>query len=157
MTTDYEIDIFRNEIQGFKGLKIVAFFFIIFFLSVGLFYIIHAYNKNSSWTTYLTALTPFGMATIIYLQSTGKWIYKRYLTVNSKVVSWTRSKLFGTTLIYWGDINKIQFEYSSIEFELKNGRTKNFNLTNITIQQVKELKSLFQEICVSKGINYNAV
>lgn len=157
MTTDYKIDIFQNEIKSFKGLKIFTTIFIIFFLGTGLFYIIQAYHKDSSWTTYLTALTPIGMAVIIYFQSTGKWIYKRFLIINSNAIKWTRSKLFGTTLLYWSDVDKIQFEYSSIKFELKNGRKKNFTLTNISMQQITELKSLIQEICVSKSINYHSV
>ena len=64
------------------------------------------------------------MAVMIYFQSTGKWIYKGFLIINSNAITWTRSKLFGITLLYWSDVNKIQFEYSSIKFELKNGGSK---------------------------------
>lgn len=97
------------------------------------------------------------MSVIIYFQSKGKWIYKRYLNVNSNQIEWTRSAFFRPTLIQFSNINSIHFEYTAVRFELKDGKKKKFDLINITMQQIKELKSLFQEICISKGINYHTV
>lgn len=97
MTTDYKIDLFENEIKSFKGLRVFSIIFISFFSAVGLFYLVEAYHKNSNWISSLSALTPFGMAGVIYLQSAGKWIYKRYLIVIYNEGTWIQSKLFGTT------------------------------------------------------------
>ena len=157
MTTDLKIDIFQNEIRGLKGLRIFAFIIIIFFFGAGVFLISRAYQQDSDWVNYPTALLPIGMAVTTYFQSKGKWVFKRYLQVNSNQVEWNVSPLSGPTIIEFANVTNVHFEYTAIRFELHNGKTKKFDLLNITMQQIKELKSLFQEICVSKAINYYTI
>lgn len=157
MEIDYKIDIFQNEIKGFKGMKFIVYIFLIFFVCHGFFYLIDAYLKKSGWIRYAIAAFPFAVAINIYLQLKGRWIYKRYLTLNSTSISWTRSYILGKTLLNWDDINLIKFEYSSIKFGLSNGTTKNFNLTNITLYQIDELKLKLQQICATKDISYHSV
>jgi hypothetical protein len=154
MTKDYQIDILQNEFKGFRGLRILAYVFIAFFILAGLFIFIRAYQKKSDWISYSTALTPFGIAFIVYLQVTGKWIYKKFLRINNDNILWTRSKLFGTTNISWTDVQSVDFEYTSINFKLIKGKTQRFDLINVSLLQIKELKDLLRDICLKKNINF---
>ena len=154
MTSEYKIDIFQNEISGLRGLRMFAYLFILLFIATGMFHIIHAYQKQAGWANYLNAITPFCIAITVYFQVTGKWMYKEFLKVDNDHIQWTRSKLFGTTNISWTKVENVDFQYSSINFKLINGKTNRFDLMNISLDQIRELKEILRDSCLMKNINF---
>ena len=152
-TNNYEIDILKNEIEGTKGQKISKLIYLSVFVFIGVFSIIYNFSKREPWTSYQIGLAAFGWAFISYLQLTGKWIYKRFISININNIKW-REATYNFNNLKWTQINQVNFENSSIVFHLSNGNSKQFSLKRITEEQIIKLKELLSQFSNEKGIKY---
>ena len=155
MTTGYRIDISKNILKESKLLRISEFIYMYMFLFIGCFYIIYTFIKGTGWPNYSIGLTAFILFFIRYMQTNGKWIYKKYVYINSENISWQKT-IFLKANFKWQSINQIDFQYSSIDFHLTTNEMKSFSLTIITALQITELKKILSQLSAEKGIKFIA-
>lgn len=145
----FRIDIVQNEYKGLKGLKIIGYIFSIFFFFLGIFNLITAIGNSEDGTKYITAAMPFFIGIAILLQMRGKGIFSKYVIVNDEAFEWKRYK---GAVLYWTNIKSVKFEYTSFNFQMKNGQTKVFLLDNLSMHDVRELKEKITIKCVRNRI-----
>jgi hypothetical protein len=157
METIYKVDFFKNENKNPKSLVLISLTFICFCLGLTIYYLVEIRQNYKGWTSYLRLTTPVLMATLIYLQSTGKGIFKRHFILTNQEILWTFSFISGTTTLKWTDIYKIDITKSEIQFYLTNDRPKKITLNNFTYNQLMELKEKLRTICLDSKIQTNIV
>lgn len=155
MTTGYRIDISKNIFKESKLVRISEFIYMYMFLFIGCFYIIYTFIKGTGWANYSIGLTAFILFFIRYMQTNGKWIYKKYVSINSENITWQKT-FFLRANLKWQSIHKIDFQYSSIDFHLTSNEIKSFSLTNITALQITELQKILSQLSAEKGIKFIA-
>ena len=155
MTTDYTIDISKNIIQESKLLRITEQVYMWGFLFIGCFYMVYTYLMGDGWEHYPIALTAFLLFGIRYLQTNGRWIYKKYFSIKPDGIKWQKT-IFATGNFKWADIKMINMKFPTISFELTSNKTKTFSLINITAAQIQTIKELLANASAEKGINFNS-
>ena len=115
--------------------------------------IIYTFIKGTGWANYSIGLTAFILFFIRYMHTYGKWIYKKYVYINSENITWQKT-IFLRANLKWQSINQIDFLYSSIDFHLTTNEMKSFSLTNITALQITELKKILSQLSAEKGIKF---
>ena len=106
--TNYKIDILTNEIEGTKGRKISKGIYLFVFLCIGVFSIIYNFSNREPLSAYLITLACFGFALVTYWQLTGKWIYRRFISINVKNIKWQEAG-YNFARLNWSQINQINF------------------------------------------------
>ncbi len=151
MTTDYTIDISKNVAPEFKKAKRRSLIYMYGYLFVLCFYMGYTIIISKDWTNYKLGIITFFAFSITYLQINGKWIYKRYVSITLEGFKWQK-QLFERGNIKWVVVNKINFNQSFIYFTLATNKVKSFSLSNITEQQIIELKEMLNQLAAEKGI-----
>ena len=105
-TSNYEIDILKNKIEGTKGHKITKLIYLFVFLFIGVFSCIYNSTKGEPWTNYYIGLVALGLSLLTYLQLTGKWIYRRYISINIDNIEWQEAK-YNFVNLKWIQINQV--------------------------------------------------
>lgn len=154
MIENYKIDISKNIIWS-KGTRNVQWIYISMFLFIAIFYVIYTLISGESWKNFPIALIGIIFSITSYLKMTGKWIYSSYFLINTDCIK-GKKHFFDGTKLNWSTIEQINFEYSSIDFQLTTQKIKHFSLVNITARQINELKELMRKASIEKGIKYTA-
>ena len=155
MNTDYRIDISKNTAIYTKKLENAFAIYMYGFLFVGCFYVIYTIIKKESWSHYPIGLTAFFWSFCMYLRVKGKWIYARYFSISSEKIKWQKD-VFNRASFEWKQIKDINFTNANINFRLAPNNIKRFSLSNITAQQIIELREMLSQLAFEKGIQFVA-
>ncbi len=154
--TTYKIDILKNEMIGAKGLKINQTIYLAVFLFIAIFFVIYNFSSIGTWKNYPIALFALFGALRFYLELAGKWIYKRYISININYMQWQRGN-YNFAKLRWSQISEINIDHSSVNFLLLKGRTKHLSFKNISIEQIAELKKKLKYFSSENGIRYISI
>jgi len=153
MTNNYDIDISKNIKQESKSLRIAEMIYTYLFLVIAIFDFVYILIKREPIQNYVMGIVALIFFFIRYLQSNEKWVYKKFLSINSEGILWKRT-LFIMGNLKWFSVRQINFAYTYIDFHLKTTKVKRFKLDNITPQQIDDLKKILSIICVQNKIIY---
>ena len=155
MTADYRINISKNTIANTKSAERALAIYMYGFLFVGVFYFIYTIIKKESWEHYPIGLTAFFWSFCLYLRMKEKWIYARYFSISSEKIKWQKDA-FSRAGFEWTEIKDINFTTANINFRLATNIVKKFSLTNITAQQITEIRERLSQLAAEKGITFVA-
>lgn len=148
-----EIDLNKSDVAWWKGKKLNQLIYLILFLSIMSFSVIHDLTVDGKWTSYKIGLAAMAFSIIMYLQISGKWLYRHYIKINIYGIQWQEAK-YNFERLKWAQIKEINVENSAIIFRLTKGTLKHFSLTEITVQQITDIKEILIFFSKEKGIKY---
>ncbi len=153
MIADYSIDISKNTIANIKNAERALAIYMYGFLFVGCFYVIYTIIKKENWEHYPIGLTAFFWSFCLYLRMKEKWIYARYFSISPEKIKWQKD-VFSRACFEWTEIKDINFTTANINFRLATNIVKRFSLTNITAQQIIELRESLSQLAAEKGVTF---
>jgi len=151
----YRVNFFQNENKRPKSLILITLAVICVLLTLTLYYLIEIKGNYKGWTSYLKLIQPILMIFLIYIQSTGKWIFKRNFVMTDEEVSWKLRTLITPVKLSWNDIKEIRIDKNFLQFLLTNRKVERIELSNFTYDQIQSLKAVTNKVGMTKNIEIN--